>query len=425
MSRRPALLRLLARLRDDRQGATAVVTALSLVTLLGFVGLGVDVGAAYVQRRSAQSAADSAAYSAAVARMGGTAALADQARAVAATYGFRDGRDGVTVTVHSPAQSGGMAGVADTVEVVVERPMARFFSQLFDPSAGRIRARAVAVAGASGDACVIAFNPNAAFTVSISGNSTVVLDKCSLYSNSSHAAGFQMTGSAAELRAEKVNLVAGAYALGGKPTLGAAVKLSQPPMADPYEAAPQPAKPQGCGYKGKEVSSGDQTFRPTDVFCDGLAISTNGKVTFEPGVYFIKGGEFRINGMAAVEARGVTFVLTDNGGPAATVNINGGAKVDFVAPTAGDTAGLMFFQDRNPRSGTGVSTINGGSGISIRGAVYLKKTQLEVAGTSAIGGGCLQLLADKIKLTGNQSLKVDCAGSGVRGLGGMTTALVE
>ena len=51
----------LATLAGDRSGATAVVIGLTMTVLLGFVGLAVDAGVWYADRRSAQGAADSAA----------------------------------------------------------------------------------------------------------------------------------------------------------------------------------------------------------------------------------------------------------------------------------------------------------------------------------------------------------------------------
>ena len=48
------------RLRDER-GATLVLVAASMVALLGFAALAVDVGHAYERRRQMQNAADAGA----------------------------------------------------------------------------------------------------------------------------------------------------------------------------------------------------------------------------------------------------------------------------------------------------------------------------------------------------------------------------
>lgn len=53
--------RLLRRFRQDRRGATAAVVALSMVAIIGFSGLAIDVGHAYYIQRELQAASDAAA----------------------------------------------------------------------------------------------------------------------------------------------------------------------------------------------------------------------------------------------------------------------------------------------------------------------------------------------------------------------------
>ncbi len=59
------------RLGRDRKGAVAVLTALTLTSLLGFAGLGTDATLWYVAKRNMQGAVDVAAYSAATAEVSG------------------------------------------------------------------------------------------------------------------------------------------------------------------------------------------------------------------------------------------------------------------------------------------------------------------------------------------------------------------
>ena len=94
------------RMAADERGITAVVTALGIVVLMGFAGLGVDVTKWLSSTRAIQAAADQAAYSAASAA--GTTfcpndASTTQAKAVAAARGFVNGQDDTTVTVTCPS----------------------------------------------------------------------------------------------------------------------------------------------------------------------------------------------------------------------------------------------------------------------------------------------------------------------------------
>src|SRR5204862_8149864 len=81
--------------RDDR-GNYLILTALMSPALVGFVGLGADYGLWTQSHRAMQNAADSAAVSAATAYAVGTTNSDTQAKAVASSYGFVHGTDGVT-----------------------------------------------------------------------------------------------------------------------------------------------------------------------------------------------------------------------------------------------------------------------------------------------------------------------------------------
>jgi Flp pilus assembly pilin Flp len=59
-----ACRRVLRRISRDQNGATAITTALVLLVLVGFVGLGTEVGMWYAERRAMQNASDAAALGA-------------------------------------------------------------------------------------------------------------------------------------------------------------------------------------------------------------------------------------------------------------------------------------------------------------------------------------------------------------------------
>ena len=87
--------------RDER-GNYLILTALMSPALVGIVGLGADYGLWTQTHRAMQNAADSAAASAATAYAVGTMGSETQAKAVASSYGFVHGTNGVTVTPSAP-----------------------------------------------------------------------------------------------------------------------------------------------------------------------------------------------------------------------------------------------------------------------------------------------------------------------------------
>lgn len=409
----------------DRSGASAISVALVMVVVLGFVGLGADVGGWYVAKREAQNAADSAAYSAAIAVMAGAPDFADQARAVAAEYGLVQGRDGVSIEVRRPPAAGAYAGDAQTVEVVVARPARRIFSQMF-AGASVIRARAAARSGSVGNACVIALHSTASASALETGSANVTLAGCSLFANSTSPTALELKG-AAKISADSVGLVGG-YSLSNNADLTTVngVHTGQRPVEDPYQDVPVP-RADHCDYNSAALSGVQRIAnRGPTVFCNGLSINSNADITLDPGVYVIDRGKLTVNGGATLRGNGVTVVLTSStGSDHATLQINGGAVVDLAAPTSGPTAGLALFQDR--AAATGVENkINGGATQKVRGAIYFPNQRVVyTGGASTDAAGCTQLLAAEVAFLGNSILGIQCEGTGVRPVGGAATSLVE
>lgn len=418
---------ILRALGDDRAGASAVIVGLSMVTVLGFVGLGLDVGGSYVARRAAQNAADSAAFSAAAAVMAGSSNVSDQARAIAATYGLRDGVDGVQVTVNTPPATGGQAGNVKAVEVIVSRPARRLFSIPFTKAGGLIKARAVARYGAVGNACVVALNSTASASALDTGSTAVNLVGCSLYANSTSSTALQLSG-AASITADSVGLVGG-YSISNNATLSTAngVHTGQTPIVDPYRNVPIPAY-SGCDFTGGSLPSGvySNTGGRPFVFCNGLSINSGATVTLNPGTYIIDRGDLLVNGGATLTGQGVTLVFTSSTGSGySTLHINGKATVDLSAPSSGPTQGMALYQDRRAPGGV-ENVFNGGSTQRIQGAIYFPSQKVTFSGgASTTTPGCTQLLASEVAFKGNATLGINCAGTGVRMAGGAAPALVE
>jgi len=412
----------LSRLIRDRRGAVAPTTALSLVAVLGFAGLGIDVGYGYLQRRSAQHAADSAAFSGAVALNQGTTDAAAQARAVAARYGFEPAK----VTVNLPPVSGPNAGQAGAVEVLVERPGRRFFSALLGAGGGVIRARAVGKVGRDGDACVLALHATASAAAQESGTADVVLNGCSLFANSSSQSALELKGGA-RLTAKSVGLVGG-YSLSSNSVANIAegIATGQSAISDPYANVEPPPYGSQCDGGG-DLPTGEYgriDGQPT-VWCNGIRINNGSVVKLRPGVHILDRGALTVNGGATLTGDGVTIILTSRtGSNYATLGINGGAYVQLSAPTSGPYSGLAIFQDRRAPSGIN-NTLNGGSTQDIQGAIYFPTQKVSFTGGASATTGCTQLLASEISFTGNSRLGLNCQGRGVRSIGGQPPKLVE
>ncbi len=184
--------RLVSRARDirhDSNGAVAIQMALSLTALLGAAGLATDLGLVYYKQRQMQTAADAAAFSAALDLVSpntcanSTTYLTD-VLAVAGKNGFVSGKNGVTVTPHCPPATAANAANNNAVQVVIQQTQPSLLSSLVD-YAGGFNVSAQAVAGSKVPAvstCILALSGSG---VSLYGGDTIVAPSCIVASQTS------------------------------------------------------------------------------------------------------------------------------------------------------------------------------------------------------------------------------------------------
>ena len=398
----------------DQCGSTAVTVALLLSVLMGFVGLGVDVGHSYLTHRSLQSAADSSAFSAAASLAAGGGTTVEEAQAVAGRYGLTSGENGVLITVNTPPATGPNAGNSRAIEVLIERPGRRFFSHLFLANDGMVRARAVARISPAANACVVALNSTAEASTTETGSANISLNGCSLFSNSSGASALALKGSA-QLSADSVGVVGG-YTVGSNASLTtvSGAHAGQRSIEDPYKDMPVPPY-SGCNYNSASLATGTYGggSAPT-VFCNGLQLNSGVTVTLNPGIYVIDRGTLKINGGATLRGEGVTIVLTSSTGTDyATAQFAGKSTVELAAPDSGPTAGVAIYQDRLAPAG-GNNVLSGGSTQSLLGAVYFPSQMLTFTGGSSTSSGCTQLVAGQIAFRGDSNVAMSCSGIPIR-----------
>ena len=141
-----------------KDGAVAIQMALTMTVLLGMAGLATDIGFALYKHRQMQSAADAAAFSAAIAKSTNHPAITTEAYGVAAQVGFVNGANGVTVTVNnppvSPPATAADAANASAVQVIIQQPQTLPLVSACSHSAYsgtfNVAAQAVASPGAGG-----------------------------------------------------------------------------------------------------------------------------------------------------------------------------------------------------------------------------------------------------------------------------------
>jgi hypothetical protein len=425
-----SLDRALVAFAGDRAGAATLTIALTFTVLVGFAALGTEVAEWYSIRRTMQGAADSAAYSGAMAKWSGASTYASEAESIAANYGFVDGSNGASVTVNNPPMSGSYTADSNAVEVLVSRPQPLQLARMFMSGPPTLQARAVATMNPNGSACVMALDRGNVTDVSDNGNTTLNLPDCNLYVNSPSNSALTLTGQAT-INANSA-FIAGNYTTSGQASLNTTNGTFTHAAAanDPYADVSIPSY-SGCdqtnysltGNKSKSFTPGSSGVM---VFCNGLSISGGSSVSLAAGTYIIDRGSLSVSGNSSISGSDVTIILTSStGSDYATTSVSGGASVNLTAPTSGPLAGMAVFQDRNaPQSGS--NSFSGGTSQNITGVVYFPNQGITFSGGTTTGGAiCTQLVGLTITFNGNAAFNNNCQGTGVRAVAGSFIKLVE
>src|SRR6202171_4471906 len=402
------------------QGQMMAVATLSLLVLIAFVSLAVDVGYLWSERRHMQTAADAASIA------GATALRYNQSYVSAATgtstlNGFSNGQKGVTVTVNNPPSSGPYSSDSSYVEGVVKKPEPTYFLRVIGYKTMNVSARAVA-SSLSGPNCIYALDPTGSGSVHTDGGD-VITSNCGVIVDSSSASAITSDGG---ISAPSVGVVGGyggkgVTVTGGSKTVSTGIAAVGDPLA--YLQAPTIGSCPGSNA-AVNVSSGSLTLNP-GTYCGGITVGSSASVTLNPGTYVLKGGGLNLSGNAKLTGTGgVTFYNTGTSStyqPVTMTNDNG--SVNLVAPTSGSMSGILFFQDRTITS-TAVNLIGGGN-AKYQGTFYFPTTEIQLSQGSAVPAAYTIIVAKRIGVFVNTFAVANDYSSLAKGSPIKSTALYE
>lgn len=390
----------LTRLSKNESGNVLILFGLSLPLLVGLAGLGTDTVQWTLMKQQLQRSADSAALNGAFAKAQAESASSNANRDLVKTL---DGFSGVGIAVQNAPTSGPFAGNSRAVKVILTYSKALPFSSLFLQNPPIIQVEAIAAVLNNGDYCVISLDDTNSTGVTFSGNSTVNLG-CGVASNA--------TGSAAVTAAGSTFVTASPIAaVGNVPQstnyqTGTTLVPYSIPQRDPFAALTDPTNdlPNPCiGGSVTVNSNANVTINPG---CYS-GITVRGSLTMNPGIYYIKTGNFTTNAQASLRAIGVTIIMTGNGNAIGQVNMNGGANIQMSAPTSGIYKGVLFFKDRDAPA-TFNDVFNGGASGSFLGAIYMPSQTVTLNGNSSFLTDCLQIVSRTVVMTGNTTITNNC-----------------
>ncbi len=413
--------------RSKQRGFVLIVTALSIITLVAFVGVVFDTGYLGWMRERAQNASDAAVMSAMLdLKNGDTLSTATtDGQADASTNGFTNGAGNTTVAINNPPLYGSYAGNTAYVEAVVRKQVPNLFMALLGQNTTTVGARSTAAIGGNGTSgCIYALDPTASRAISLAGSNTITFN-CSAYSESNSSSAYYSEGSITLDLSHTARVgVVGSYQMNnGTYMIDDSTGNSETPVTvtSPGDPLASIAAPTGGTLVASSSSYYDMNSKPPNntlqpgVYCGGLTFgNTNGATfTMNAGTYVMAGGGFTVQSLGIVSATaGVTIYNTTGSGYACSqsysfspININGQSTFNINAPTTGSLAGIAIFQDRNITS-TSQNQIVSQTNSVINGALYFKNSPLLWSGSNTTNGYMI-LVADTITINGNSGLTVN------------------
>jgi len=384
ITRRPGKMGVwMTRKKEAGQALIAAVAALGIV-LMGFAGLGIDVGYFRYEKRLQQTAADSAAIAGAAEIPFGTSGVQTAAKHDAAANGFTDSGTGggcpgasgcISVTVNSPPTSGPHNGAAGYVEVLVADVQPTFFMRVLGVNTETVTARAVANGNANGGGCIYVLGTSST-AINLSGGARISAPGCGVTDD-----GGLSVNNGASMTAGSVGVV-GTSSVAPGSTVTPAPTTGIAPAANPLAYLTPP--PVGSCI----MQPGGTTLNP-GTYCSLTLAAGGATYTLNPGVYVVT-SNINISNGVTVNGSGVMFYQT--AGTFVLGGLLGGViNLNLTPPTAsnsttGAVAGLLVWQSANDTSNSSASspaTIDNNT-QNLTGGFYFPNGVVSIQGGTAV-----------------------------------------
>lgn len=313
----PSPQRRLARARSD-SGSIVILTALSMVVVLGIVALAVDGSYLYTERNRMAAAADAAAKAAVLEyirdRSLSNGTLQTFANREVLANGFNPAGPASVVLNHPPNATSAYSGNANYVQVIVSQPTGTFFARVLRGAWSSVTPAASAVAGFSApENCLITMQD---FSI---GNDSVDLNGCGV------AVGGNLDPTNPNASIDGPVSISGTCS-GGCPSGISNYRTGQPPPTNPFANVVSPPL-SGC----TAPPAGATSLGP------GCYTSIPATVTTISGIVSVTGA---VNIGNSLTGTGLLHLAST-----ASINVNNHASLNVTASNSGQYAGIAILGD--------------------------------------------------------------------------------
>jgi hypothetical protein len=446
----------------QERGQALVIIALAVVGLFGFSALAIDGSRVFSDRRNAQNAADTAALSAALAKIRGES-YADAAVERADSNGYAtDANSTVEVylcndpLITTPCEGlPGGSDPADYIQVKITSIIPSTFARIVGRDQFTNIVTAIAYAGPVDPKPLVNGSALAALKengdATLAGNGVVHLDvnNSGVFNNSVNNCGTQIDGASGSYTVDtSFQFVSGNYCnKSGKAVLDPVQDVNPIPYP-PQISIPIPSI--SCGgtpgglVEDKSTVPSTWIFTPGD-YPSGVTLNQTGDVIFKDGNYcfggnvslggtaniiadnvkfLIYGGEFstngtskftcynmlvhinggtgvRFNGNSAIYCNHVTFVASTG-----DVSWSGNVGIRMYAPDGGDYENVLIYM---PHGNNSALTITGNSANELKGSIIAVSSDIKIAGNSGTTGLHSQIIGYTVTLEGSSNTVINYA----------------
>ena len=393
---------------DNDRGAVLPIMAIIMVAALSGAALAVDLARTHALRQQLQLTADAAALAAAI-----NLPDVDAAREAAQRYAKRNMAGHADVITADGIEFGHWN--PDTRQIVLDQrtPSAvrvtpalsakkgNAFSTLFAKLLGKdsLDIRASAVAGKRSAMCILALEPEGRDALALDFLAKIEALDCTVQANSRHQWAFRMLAGSNFL-ASGLCVTGGAY-VSFLSRISPEATTGCPPQPDPLAALEAPDI-DGCSSDETVLNGYHGAIHP-GTYCGGLVIDGTSKVELAAGTYIIKDGPLLIADDSEIIGDGVTFYLT---GDKAFIHFQDNSQLTLTAPTDGELAGILVFQDR---SFGGDHRWDSNAPTTLHGTIYLPEGRLISESSNAITpvNSCNVLIAKSLRLKFKSAVSID------------------
>ncbi len=407
------------------EGIATIWAAITMLVLVGFIGLAVDIGLAVWTGQQLQIAADGAALAGAQFVRSDPVRARDQAQLV----GVSNVAGGVNVALDrndGNAPGGDIvfgrfdrdtgvfdpAGRPNSVQATARRTAASangaldlHFARVLGFNSMEMQRSAIAILGGGTGTGMLILDNDAECALTIRGNPTVNLFNGAVQVNSTNSCGTCLTGNP-EILASEFNLVGGFCLTGVTEDEVPPLNTNQQAIADPL--ADLPAPPIGAPNVPGTISGGGINNWTPGYYPGGIDL-IGGIHTLAQGIYILGGKGIDISGSPIFMADGVMFYVLE--GP---VNISGSGTLRITPPDPDlySYTGVDIYEDVaifQARTNSTAGTVIGTANMDFQGTYYFPNNKISLGGTSNQFGN--QMIAWSAEIFGNGLIELAVDGS--------------